>query len=175
MRSFQFSRLPNQPESGHHPSWTNYTVRSHMNKFRTLCSLFLLPAFISFQSAHATDPSASDPFANPSPTTTPSQDHTIKLLRSTVIKLVDWPKQPLAERLALIKQEASKVGLSVKISEKLGRANLIYPPLRIRNISLNDAIKYTTDCTKLCVRITDNGVIYFYIYDEKDPGSKGHP
>ena len=132
-----------------------------------------MPAFIFFQFANAADPSASDPFANLSQTTTPSQDHTIKLLRSTVIKLVDWPKQPLAERLALIKQEASKVGLSVKISEKLGRVNLIYLPLRMRKIPLSSAIQYTTDSTKLCVRITENGVIYFYFYDEKEPGSNG--
>ena len=163
-----------------------------MNNLCTWLSFVLLGAMISYQPACnktpldpksqldkdspwniAVNESENDPFSQEStPVTNPSQDHTIKLLRETVFPLVDWPEQPLPERLKLIQQEASKVGLAVKISEDLAVASLIYPSLRIRNTSLALAIKYTADCTKLRYRITDTGDIYFFCTGEKVLESK---
>jgi hypothetical protein len=166
-----------------------------MNIIRTLCSLSLLSALSFFpsacgnrplspqeslkrssKSALASVPNEINPFGTPSPATTPSQDHTIKLLRNTVIKSVDWPEQTLADRLVLIQQEASKVGLTVDTSKNISKLlNKYCPPLKFRNIYLGLAIKYTVDCTILCYRITDKGVIYFFDVHENPPESKKLP
>ncbi len=96
-----------------------------------------------------------------------NEDQTYKILCDTVIPLVDWPEQPLVERLALIHQEASKVGLSVKMSEGVRKGTAIYPALAVRNIPLNAAIQYTVDSTKLRFIFKDSGVIYFFLQHER--------
>jgi hypothetical protein len=95
-----------------------------------------------------------------------AHDRTIKTIRNCRIDLVDWPRQPLGDRLELIEREAAKVGVVVKVSEAL-RGQMkerawVYPELRIREISLAEAIKFTIDCTVLRYRITDDGALLFF-------------
>lgn len=157
-----------------------------MNNRCTWTSLFLLCALFHFQSScnkksrdpsgprlkdsptgSATDLSKSDPFSqDPSPTTTQSQDHAQKLLHETVIALVDWPEQPVVDRLALIHEEASKVGLSVEMSEGIRSRPLKTPAARVRNVPIFAVIAYTLDSTILRFRIKDSGVLFFYLASE---------
>jgi len=159
-----------------------------MNHLRTWCSSLLLVAIIFFQPActkrtlgpesqldklsqteHSVDDIIKDPFSqDPPPETTKSQDHSIRMLRDTVIPLVDWPKQLLSERLKVIEKEAAKVGVSVQISEALRKQMVtkVYPELRIRKIPLATAIQFTIDSTNLRSEISKSGVLLFLLATE---------
>jgi hypothetical protein len=150
----------------------------------TWASLFLLCTLFPFQSAcnkKSRDPNGprlkdsptgittDHPFAQDPgpPTTQKNQDDAQKLLRETVIARVDWPEQPVVDRLALIHQEVSKVGLSVEMSEGIRSRPLKTPALRMRNIPIFTVITYTLDSTILRFRIKDSGVLFFYLAHEE--------
>jgi len=96
-----------------------------------------------------------------------SEDQSYQLLRNTIIPRVDWPEQSIVNRLALIDHEASKIGLSVEISPSLKSRPMIYPALRVRNISFAAAIQCTVDSTTLRYKIKDSGVLFFYLASEE--------
>lgn len=96
-----------------------------------------------------------------------SEDQSYQLLRDTIIPWVDWPEQSIVDRLALIDQEASKVGLSVEMSPGLKSRPMTYPALRVRNIPFAAAIQCTVDSTILRYRVKDSGVLFFYLASEE--------
>ena len=96
-----------------------------------------------------------------------SEHPTSRLLRDTIIPVVDWPEQSIADRLTLIDHEASKIGLSVEMSPGLRSRALTYPALRVRNVPFVVAIQATLDSTILRVRIKDSGVLFFYLASEE--------
>ncbi len=100
---------------------------------------------------------------------TSNKDKTSALLRSTVIEIVDWPEQPLVDRLHLIRQEAATVGISVDVSQGISGnpTGSIRPAMRFRNMPLIESIRFTVDSTTLRIRIEDSGVLYFYLANEE--------
>jgi hypothetical protein len=96
-----------------------------------------------------------------------SEDEAYRLLRDTIIPIVDWPEQSIVDRLTLIEREASKVGLSVEMSPNLRSRRMTYPGLRVRNVPLVVVIKANLDSTILRVRIKDSGVLFFYLASEE--------
>jgi hypothetical protein len=96
-----------------------------------------------------------------------SEHQASRLLRDTIIPIVDWPEQSIVDRLSLIEREASKVGLSIEMSPGLRNRPMTYPALRVRNVPLVVAIQATLDSTILRVRIKDSGVLFFYLASEE--------
>lgn len=96
-----------------------------------------------------------------------SEHQSSRLLRDTIIPIVDWPEQSIVDRLSLIEREASKVGLSIEVSPGLRNRQMTCPALRVRNVPLVVAIQATLDSTILRVRIKDSGVLYFYLASEE--------
>jgi hypothetical protein len=95
-----------------------------------------------------------------------SEGEASRLLRDTIIPIVDWPEQSIVDRLTLIEREASKVGLSTEMSPGLRNRQMTYPALRVRNIPFAVAIKASFDSTILRVRIKDSGVLFFHLASE---------
>ena len=89
-----------------------------------------------------------------------SKDEASRLLCETIIPFVDWPEQSIEDRLALIEQQASKVGLSLEMSPGLRNRQMTYPALCLMNGPFVVAIQAPLDSTILRVRIEDSGVLF---------------
>ncbi len=107
-----------------------------------------------------------------------SHGDTARILRETIVPIIDWPEQPLAERLSLIEREAANIGIPIKISEALRMRMrdrpMIYPELRIREVPLSTAIQYTCDSTVLWCTVTDSGSLLFRLMEEGSSDDRGH-
>ena len=106
-----------------------------------------------------------------------SNERTRRMMRDVRLPVIDWPEQPLTERLTLIEKELVNHGIEMEISEALrGRMQtrpMNYPELRVRDIPLIAAIQYTCDATVLSYKVLDSGVLLFRLIDEGSADERG--
>jgi hypothetical protein len=106
-----------------------------------------------------------------------SDESTRRIMHDVRLPVVDWPEQPLAERLTLIEKELVNHGIAMEISEalrsRMRTGPMKYPELRVRDIPLIDAIQFTCDSTVLSYKVLDSGVMLFRLIDEGSADERG--